>query len=84
MDYLTASFADIVADAKANDRVAELKAYGLQTVNAKKVVDGEEVKYKRKRTYLEIKRWYFKTYYPSAVPTAKPKPETIYDKLENL
>ena len=84
MDYLTASFADIVADAKANDRVDELKAYGLGTVSAKKVVNDEEVKYRRKRTYLEIKRWYFKNYYPEQVPTAKPKPITISDQLAEL
>ena len=84
VDYLNASLSDIIADAKANDRVDELKAYGLGTVAAKKVVNDEEVKYRRKRTFLEIKRHYFGLYYPEMLPKAKPKKQTMYDLLEEL
>ena len=77
VDYKKAEFADLVADAKANGRVEELKDIGLAKVKAK---DGG----KRKRTYLEIKKLYFSRYYPDMMPKAKAKAKTIYDILEEL
>lgn len=84
--YSKCGFDDIVADAKANGRTEELKQYGLGTVNAKRVdkETGDKVSYKRKRTFLEIKKWYYSLYYPELLPRKKELPPTIYDKLAEL
>lgn len=77
IEYKKAQFADLVADAKTNGRVEDLKEIGLAKVKDK---DGG----KRKRTYLEIKKIYFSRYYPDMMPKAKEKAKTIYDILEEL
>lgn len=85
VEYKKAQFADIIADAKAHGRAEELKTYGLGKVTAKRVEeDGTKVSYKRQRTFLEVKRWYFGQYYPELLPKAKPKKKTMYDLLEEL
>lgn len=84
--YRNCSFNDLVNDAKSNGRTEELKNYGLSTVSAKRVdkETGNKVSYKRQRTFLEIKKWYYSMYYPEMLPKAKPKPATIYDQLAEL
>lgn len=77
VEYKTCQMAHIIADAKAHGRVEELKAYGLGKVKGK---DGK----KRARTFLEIKKNYYQTYYPEMLPVAKPKEKTIYDLLAEL
>lgn len=77
VEYKTCQMADIIADAKAHGRVEELKAYGLAKVKGK---DGK----KRARTFLEIKKNYYQTYYPEMLPKAAPKAKTIYDLLAEL
>lgn len=84
--YKDCSFDDLVADAKKNDRIEELKSYGLSTVTAKRVdkETGEKVSYKRRRTFLEQKHHYYSLFYPELLPKKKERPVTIYDKLEAL
>ena len=77
VEYKKAQFADIIADAKAHGRAEELKTYGLGKVKGK---DGK----KRQRTFLEIKKFYYQSYYPDMLPIAKPKEKTIYDLLAEL
>jgi hypothetical protein len=81
VDYKKCQFADILEDAKAHKRTAALKKYGLGKVDAEKA-DGST--YKRNRTYLEIKKFYYTEYYPELLPEAKPKEPTIYELLEEL
>ncbi|MBO7734878.1 MAG: hypothetical protein J6S67_20120 [Methanobrevibacter sp.] len=85
VDYKNCTFADIVNDAKANGRTDELKTYGLGTVTVKKTDDdGNKTTTKRKRTFLEIRKWYYSLYYPEMLPKKKELPPTIYDLLEEL
>jgi hypothetical protein len=81
VDYKKCQFADILEDAKAHKRTSALKKYGLGMVEAQKA-DGST--YERKKTYLEIRKWYYEEYYPELLPEAKQKEPTIYDLLAEL
>ena len=84
--YNKASFDDLVLDAKKFDRTEELKKYGLGTVKAKRVnkETGERETYTRKRTFMEIKYWYYNSFYPELLPKKKVAAPTMYDKLAEL
>jgi len=84
--YKDCSFDDLVADAKKNDRVDELKSYGLSTTKSKRVnkETGEKETYTRRRTFLELKHHYYSLFYPELLPKKKQPIPTIYDKLEAL
>jgi len=85
VEYKTCQISDIIADAKKFGRVEELKSYGLGKVNAKKIdEEGNKVSYKRNRTFLEIRKWYYETYYSELLPTKKPAKKTMYNLLEEL
>lgn len=75
-EYKKATLDDIIADAKANERVDYLKSLAKKTV---KTPEG-----KRKISFMELKRQYFMTYYPNDVPKAKEKAVSMWDKIENL
>lgn len=81
VNYKKCQFADILEDAKANKRTAQLKKFGLAKVEDTRK-DGTV--YKRNRTYLEIRKWYYEQYYPDLLPVAKPKAPTIFEQLEEL
>lgn len=72
VDYLYCKLDDIIEDAKANGRVAELK-----TIAATPVAD-------RKPSYMEIKRAYYEKFYAELLPKAKEKKPSMWDIIESL
>lgn len=70
VDYKTCKLEDILNDAKdSKKRTEALKAFALS---------GD------KPSFLTIKRWYYKSYYPEMVPTAKPKSKDMWSRIAEL
>lgn len=75
--YLNCALADIIEDAKENDRVDYLKSLLNKKVKNKK---GEA----RSVSFLEIRRWYYEKYYSELLPVPKEKKKTMYDIIKSL
>lgn len=70
--YRKAKLDDIIKDAKANDRVDDLKVIAATPKKGRKI------------SFIEIKKAYYEKFYPNLIPTAAPKAPTMWDVIDSL